>query len=281
MNSGFYRFKLGSFECVALSDGSSTHLPHSFFAQTPQRLVESALRQRGLPTDHIITPHTSLFIDTGEHRVMIDMGAGDLVPGAGQLLANMQAADIAPEDIDRVIITHAHPGHVGGAVDETGQLIYGNALYYLWKGEWDFWTAEAAMSKAPERHVILARENLEAICDQLHLVDYEAEIVPGIHAIQAPGHTPGHMAVSVSSDGEKLLHIADIVLHPLHLEYPTWTSTCDILPAAAAASKRRIFDRAADQNALVFAHHFPPFPNLGHVIKIEEGWRWLPIERPA
>jgi glyoxylase-like metal-dependent hydrolase (beta-lactamase superfamily II) len=281
MTSGFYRFTLGKFQCVALQDGSTTHLAHNFFSQTPRRLVESALRQRGWPTDHVTTPRGSLYIDTGQHQVLIDIGAGNTLSDAGQLLANMQAAGITPGDIDRVIITHAHPGHIGGAVDKTGQLVFSNARYYLWKGEWDFWTAEAAMSKAPEDHVILARENLEAICDQLHLVDYEAEIVPGVHVVQAPGHTPGHMAVAVTSNDEKLLHIADIALHPLYLEYPGWTSAHDILPAAAAASKRRIFDRVADEGALVFAHHFAPFPNLGHVIKLEEGWRWQPIDSSA
>ena len=75
-----------------------------------------------------------------------------------------------------------------------------------------------------------------------------------------------------------MLHVSDAVLYPLHLEYPQWTPVFDILPEQAAASKRRVFDRAAEEDALVFAHHFPPFPNLGHVRKAEQGWRWQPIE---
>jgi glyoxylase-like metal-dependent hydrolase (beta-lactamase superfamily II) len=75
-----------------------------------------------------------------------------------------------------------------------------------------------------------------------------------------------------------LLHVSDAVLHPLHLKYPEWTPVFDVSPEQAAASKRRIFDRAAEEEALVFAHHFPPFPNLGHVHKKDDGWLWQPME---
>lgn len=70
-----------------------------------------------------------------------------------------------------------------------------------------------------------------------------------------------------------MLYVSDAVLHPLHLEHPEWTPVFDMLPEQASASKHRIFDRAAEDDALVFAHHFPPFPNLGHVLKEEQGWR--------
>jgi glyoxylase-like metal-dependent hydrolase (beta-lactamase superfamily II) len=75
-----------------------------------------------------------------------------------------------------------------------------------------------------------------------------------------------------------LLHVSDMVLYPLHLEHPEWTPVFDMLPEQASASKRRVFDRAAEEDALVFAHHFPAFSNLGHVRKKEQGWRWQPIE---
>ena len=84
--------------------------------------------------------------------------------------------------------------------------------------------------------------------------------------------------MSVSSAGEQLLHISDVVIHPLHLEHPTWVPNFDIVPEQAGISKRRIFNQAAKEMAVVFAHHFPPFPNLGHVIQRGEGWQWNPID---
>jgi glyoxylase-like metal-dependent hydrolase (beta-lactamase superfamily II) len=104
-------------------------------------------------------------------------------------------------------------------------------------------------------------------------------MVPGIGAIPAPGHTPGHMVVSVSSGDDRLLYIGDTVLYPLHLEHPDWIPIYDIIPEQAAASKRRIFDLSAEERALVVGQHFPPFPSAGYVVKQGEAWQWQPIKK--
>jgi len=137
------------------------------------------------------------------------------------------------------------------------------------------------MSKAPERHVVIARKNLGSIQDRLRLLDTDSDIVPGIGAIRAPGHTPGHMVVVVCSHGERLLYASDTVLHPLHLEHVDWLPIYDIIPEQAAASKCRIFGRASEERALVMGQHFAPFPSLGHVVRAGEGWQWRPIETTA
>ena len=123
-----------------------------------------------------------------------------------------------------------------------------------------------------------ARRNLDPLKERMTFVGKASEIVPGVRAIATFGHTPGHIALSIASGGMQLLHVSDAVLYPLHLEHPEWTPVFDMLPEQASASKRRIFDLAVEEDALVFAHHFPPFPNLGHVLKEEQGWQWQPIE---
>jgi glyoxylase-like metal-dependent hydrolase (beta-lactamase superfamily II) len=271
MNTGYYRFKLGDFECVSLSDGSVDYPPRNFFANVPIEQVEVALRQRNLPIEYVTTPYTYLYVEASEHRVLVDMGAGSLGPRTGRLVESMAAAGINPAEIDTIAITHAHPDHIGGTLDDQGRLVYANAHYYIWKDEWEFWFSELAQARTPEMFVTCARTNLRPLQARVTLLDRESEIVPGVRAVPAPGHTPGHMVVEVRSAGQLLLYIGDTVLYPLHLEHPDWLPIYDIVPEQAAPSKRAIFDRAAEEKAWVIGQHFPPFPSLGHVVKEGEG----------
>ena len=106
------------------------------------------------------------------------------------------------------------------------------------------------------------------------------QIVPGISAVTAAGHTPGHMALAIASGGEQLLCISDAFLHPIHVEQPEWLAAVDLVPEQVVATRRRLRDRVAAEKALVLAFHFP-FPGLGHIVQEEGKWRWQPIETTA
>jgi glyoxylase-like metal-dependent hydrolase (beta-lactamase superfamily II) len=288
MNNKSYRFKVGAFECIVVSDGTFAY-PHPaqiFFANAPQERLEQVLREHSLDPEQweeYVSPYPSLVIDTGQHRVLVDTGADGMAPTTGKLIPNLQAEGIAPEDIDTVILTHGHPDHIGGNLDSEGKPAFPNARYVVWKEEWEFWNSEPdlAQMKVDEQMkqllLTFARNNLPPIQGQLDLVDQETEIVPGIRTIPAAGHTPGHMAVAISSGDEQLLLIADAALHPIHLEQPDWYSVFDLAPEQVLVSKRRLVERATAEKALVQAFHFP-FPGLGHVIPKGEAWQWQPIE---
>jgi glyoxylase-like metal-dependent hydrolase (beta-lactamase superfamily II) len=123
--------------------------------------------------------------------------------------------------------------------------------------------------------VAIAAQQLPAIADRVDLIDREEEIVPGIAAVAAPGHTPGHMAVAIKSGGDQLLHLVDTVLSPIHLEEPDWTSAVDYDPVQTAATRRKLLARAAREQLRVAVYHFP-FPGLGCVVPYNGAWQWDP-----
>ena len=291
MNHDTYRFKVGKFECVAISDGTMTYAPPNFpppadflFNNAPKAMLQKVLRRHKINPEQWTewtSPYTCLLIKTEKNRVLIDTGAGSLVPTTGKLMKNLKHTGIMPEDIDTVIITHGHPDHLGGNVDNDGKVIFPRAQWVIWKDEWEFWTSNRAESNLDKHSkdllIGIARKNLSIIRDMVDLIDMESEIAPGIRVMATPGHTPGHMAVEVSSNSERLLCISDVVLHPIHLEMPEWHASVDVVKDQLITTRKRLLRRAASEKAKVIVFHFP-FPGLGHIVVKGKAWQWRPID---
>ncbi len=280
-----YRFKVGSFECIAVSDGSigSTNAAQLLFTNAPKELLEKVIRSHRIQFDQWIELFTCLVIQTPEHCVLLDTGLGKLgwASNAGNLLQNLRAEGFEPRDIDTVIISHAHGDHIGGNTDSEGHAAFPQARYYMRKEEWDFWTSETTLANpAHEWMAEFVNKNLLPIQNHFHLLEEDTEIVSGIKTLYAPGHTPGNTAVVIESNGCQLLYMGDVILHPLHLEYPDWYSEPDCQPSETVRTRRLLLERASNDHALIFAFHFD-FPALGYAVPQQENWRWQPIEKSS
>ncbi len=290
MSQAVHRFSVGSLECLAVTDGASAFPAAVVFGNAPNDERDEVLNARDMPTDMVSSSLTSILVNTGDHRVLIDAGIGPFAPSTGHLLENLRAAGIEPESIDVLILTHAHPDHIGTTIDAEGNLAFPNARVVMRKGEWDFWTDETTLNKAAAGTLhnlgeldqfmgTWARTYLPPIKPQLDLIEgnEEEEIVPGIHVLPAPGHTRDHMGLIISSGNEQLLNLVDVAINPVHLAEPSWHPAFDAQPEVAVETRRRIYDRAAADNARILVYHFP-FPGIGHVSREGKGWRWEPEE---
>ena len=282
MPEGSHRFQVGSISCTVLSDGYYSYPTSWFFPNADPADLARDLASHHLPGDDVLSPYTCLLIETGRHIVLVDTGAGENSRTSGAIQARLEMAGVRPKDVDTVILTHAHADHIGGAIDLCGRPAFPNARYVLSELEWEFWTGvrtDLSALRVPDaaRQAInsLARRCLGVLRHQIEPIDREIEVVPGVVAIPAPGHTPGHLAVLIASEGQQLLNLGDAAVHPLHLEHPSWQNGFDLAADLALVTRRRLMERAVAGDMHLMAFHFP-FPSIGRVAAGNGGWLWTP-----
>lgn len=225
-------------------------------------------------------------VDTGSRRIIVDTCIGNDKQTGVEPWDNMQtpfledlaAAGYAPETVDTVLCTHLHVDHVGwNTMLVDGQWIptFPNARYLAARSEWEFWS----QVDGEEHGFDLVREqSVQPIVDAqlMDLVEWDHEVCPEVHLEPTPGHTPGHVSIVVTSNGEKALITGDCIHHPVQLSRPEWSSSADSDPQHAIRTRKILFEKYVDSGVIVLGSHFPP-PTGGQIRPLadEEGRYWL------
>ena len=201
-------------------------------------------------------------------------------PGVDLILPDFGYLDGRLDRVEALVLTHAHCDHCWGIMGDDGSRHFPNAQIYLSQADLDYWTDEAKLSMAEPKYmkpfVEGARKNLLPNRDRIVFVKDGQEVVPGIQAIAAPGHTVGHTMFLVTSEGKSFAFLGDLTHHQILLmEKPRMQFSYDTDPNQAAESRVKMLDMLAANKIAVMSYHYP-WPGYGHVVKTGEGFHYLP-----
>lgn len=286
MQPTIYRFKLGGFEVATIMDSYVIRpgLTPSFGGEMHADEVKALAAANRIEADRYFHPFTPMVVNTGKELVLFDTGNGSLsaeheqMKGRlppGQLVARLGLAGYKPEDVDVVVITHGHPDHIGG-LTKGGAPVFPKARYVFGAADFDFWKKGENVREARKFNRELYVKIVVPLADRATMIKPGDEVVSGIRAVDAFGHSPGLLAFTVESEGKKLLNWADTCNHyVVAIQRPDLHLDVDDDKEKAAATRRRILDMAATDKLFVAGFHMP-FPGLGWVDKTGGGYRWVP-----
>lgn len=278
---GYYRMQLGEFEVTALNDGVVPFPATRVLTGVTPEEVKADLAKAYL-TDPVETSFNAFLINTGDRLVLIDTGNGNLRgPITGHLSENLRAAGYQPGQIDDIYVTHMHGDHVGGLLSGS-ERAFVSATVHAAKSEADYWLSQANMAAAPREAKVNFKHAMDALgpyiaAGKFSTFEGNAVLMPGVRALAAYGHTPGHTVYVVESGGQRLMVWGDLVhIGAVQFQDPEATVIVDVDPKSAAARRKTVLQAAAAGGYWVAGAHLS-FPGVGHVRAEEGHYLWLPV----
>jgi glyoxylase-like metal-dependent hydrolase (beta-lactamase superfamily II) len=280
------RLRFGNFEITTILDSKITGdgLQASFACDRTLEDVQKLCRVNHIDPDRFEHSYIPTVIDTGKQLVLFDTGNGALRREQGELYSDMPDGHLAKrlvesgyrlEDIDVVVLSHGHPDHIGGLV-KGGRPVFPNARTVFSAAEFDFWKRGEKVREERKSDRELFLKMVLPLAERSSFIKPGDEIVPGIRAVDAAGHSAGMIACHVESEGKRLLIWADTCIHHvLSVQRPEWQAAVDDDKDKAAATRKRLLDMAASEKLFVAGFHMP-FPGIGMIEKPPGGCRWVP-----
>ncbi len=285
MQPTIYRFKLGRFEVTPIMDSKviRSGLSPAFGGEAAAAEVKALAAANRIEADRYEHPFTPIVVNTGKELVLFDTGNGSLsaeheqLKGRlppGHLVARLAQAGYRPEDVDVVVITHGHPDHIGG-LTKGGQVVFPKARYVFGAADFDFWKKGENVREARKFNRELYVKICLPLADRTTFIKPGDEVVAGVHAVDAFGHSPGMLGFRLDSDGKQFLIWADTCGHyVMSLQRPDLHLDVDDDKEKAAATRKRILDMVVADKLFVAGFHMP-FPGLGYIEKAGSAYRWV------
>lgn len=277
---GFYRTMVGKTKVTCLLDGGMT-LGDELLLKSAAEDLSQAKEEHFIPAGKSFPAYVNAFlVDTGKKVTLIDTGAKGFAPTLGKLMTNMASAGYGAADIDDIIITHAHPDHTNGLLDNSGALAFPSTRLRIHQDELAFWFSDEKMASLPDKKQMfdLARKNLGPYKakGQIETFKGNADLGGGLSALHLPGHTPGHSGVRIHDGKDQLLIWGDIVHVPaVQFSHPGVSIAFDLDPDQARVTRQKMFDEAATDR-LRFAGMHLVFPAVGHLTRRDNGFDFVP-----
>ena len=284
MDDNVVKMNIGKINCTIFRDFMFKYMAKDFFINASEEQLNQSLNKYHIIDGNIPSPFIALLLQYDNKKILIDTGIGFLEKPLifrgntyvfeGRVQQLLQQENIKREDITDVIITHFHPDHNGGIFTENGKLNFPNAQFHMHEDEWSYWHTSQSDNQ-PDLFKYFIEKNISPLKNlNLNLVKGDfVDLIPGITAVKADGHTPGQMALIIHSENEHLLYISDAFLHPLHIEKLDWQTNYDLDNDKAKQSRIKLLEIAQKDNMLVNAFHFD-FPGLGRIDKFQDNWIW-------
>lgn len=278
-----YHHRVGDMLVTALNDGFALRpLAGGFIRNASLDEMNAALEAARMAPDVLPITFTPVMVRTGDEVILIDAGFADTgSPTTGFLHRGLAACGVAPEDVTTVLVTHFHGDHINGLVNKAGDPVFPKARVRVPAPEWAFWTDPDHRTAAPEA-MQGAFDGVErvfsALGDAVDHYQWGDEVAPGIIAIDARGHTPGHTAFEVRSGDQVMIFISDTTNHPaLFMAHPECQAAFDMDPDRAVETRMNLLGRIADEG-LKYAGYHVPFPAVGHLVREGDGFRHVPLQ---
>lgn len=281
---GYYRYADGAFEVTAIYDGSADLDIQLLKGMKADQIQELLARMFVEPRTVLQTAVNAYLVNTGDHLVLVDAGAGNcLGPTMGHLPENLRAAGYKPEDVDTLLVTHLDPDHVCGVVGRDGKAAFPNATLWVGQEDVDFRFNEKIAAAAPEGVRPFFQMAINAVkpyqdAGKFHAFKVGDKLFPGVTIIPTHGHTPGQAAYLFSSGKQELLVLGDVIHnHAVQFPHPEVAVAYDQDEKQAVATRKMLFERAAKSGWALAGAHLP-FPGLGHIRQDGKGYAWVPVE---